>query len=55
VLQNLRGIKVRSIIFAADGGCDVIDGAASLLGKPVSVKNPASKAVAVKAVPKAVH
>ena len=48
-------MDVRSTIFAADRSCSVIDGATSLPGKPVSVKNPVSKAMAVKAVPKAVH
>ena len=46
---------VRSLIFGADDGCDVEDGTAFLPDKPVSVKHPASKAMAVKAVPKAVH
>jgi len=47
--------RVGSLVVAADDDCDVEDGTVSLSDESVSVKHPASKAVAVKAVPDAVH
>jgi hypothetical protein len=57
VMRASTGMKDRvgSLVVAADDDCDVEDGTVSLSDESVSVKHPASKAVAVKAVPDAVH
>jgi hypothetical protein len=48
-------MELGSLVSAADDSCDVEDGTVSLPDMPVSVKHPASKTMALKAVPSAVH